>query len=463
MTDRVIRDLIEFDVNQLATFHNNPRRGDVDAIARSLQKNGQYKPITVNVGTITGRPFEVLAGNHTLLAARDIGWPTLMGTTVDVDDLTAARIVAVDNHSADLGTYDNDALIALLEQISAGDDENLGDLEGTAYSNRDLDRLLAEQRRRLDPNPDLDDLPDDVAPTAELGDVYDLGPHRVICGSATDPDAYDLLLQGHRVHVMWTDPPYGVNYVGGTKDHLTIRNDTAFGLRALLDDWLAAAVPHLAPGAPWYVAHAETERRTFEGALRDAGMVVRQTLIWVKDSLVLGHSDYHYRHEPILQGTAPAGDPVMGPFQLHRPRIAWSRASSDPQAHPEPRHEPILYGFAPTTGGLGKLGRGGDRWLGDNAQTTVFEIPKPTRSAEHPTMKPVQLIVDQLTNSAPLGGVVLDTFGGSGSTLMAAEHLGLSARIIELDPRYVDVICARWQMATGGTPMLGSRPVDFLR
>lgn len=185
-------------------------------------------------------------------------------------------------------------------------------------------------------------------------------------------------------------------------------------------------------GAPVYVAHADTERVTFEEAMRGAGLLLRQNLVWVKNALVLGRSDYHYQHEPILEAEVP---------------------------DPGPEHEPVLYGF--TAGGSGRLGRGGPRWHGDNKQSTVFVYKKPARNADHPTMKPVGLIAQMLHNSCPPGGVVFDPFAGSGSTLIAAQGRGMRAYCVELDPRYADVVIRRFEEHTGVVPTLDGREVSF--
>lgn len=420
----VIQELVAFTVDELSGYHRNPRRGDVDAIAQSLEVNGQYRPIVVNLGTHTGRPLEVLAGNHTLAGAKRLGWATILATTVDVDDLAAARIVAADNRTADLGDYDRDVLADLL----AG----LDDLAGTGYDAAFLEGLLAPEPASLTPEDAVPEKPAD--PRSKRGDVWRLGPHRLLCGDSTDTAAVRHMLEsgGLVPDVLWTDPPYGISYEGGTKDKLTIQNDVGGDpLRQLLLGAFATAVAVCKPGAPVYVAHAETTRVIFETCLVEAGILFRQNLVWVKNSLVLGHSDYQYQHEPILYGETAAGDE---PFV--------------------PRHEPILYGF--TEGGKGRLGRGGVGWFGDNRQTTVFEVPKPARNGEHPTMKPTELIRQQLTNSLPPGGVVLDLFAGSGSTLIAAHHLKGKAALVELDPKYVDVICRRWQEHTGVIPVLDS-------
>lgn len=341
----------------LVHYGKNPRRGNVEAIVNSLQRNGQYKPIVVRAGT-----NEVLAGNHTLKAARELGWDEIAATFVDVDDDQAARIVLVDNRTNDIAGYDTAELADLLG--------SLPDLDGTGFSAADLEELVHGEEQEPAEAPDsADELPDRAAPLSKLGQVYELGDHRVICGDVTDPGVLAALLGDERPDMMWTDPPYGVEYEGKTEKALRIQNDGADDLEALLADSFAAAAAVLRPGAPIYVAHSDTRRVTFETALRGAGFLVRQNLIWVKNTIVLGHSDYQYKHEPILEAEAPA----------------------EPEQDSK-THDPLLYGFAP--GGEGRLGRGGPRWYGTNNRSTVFEVPKPPANREHPTMKPVRLILE---------------------------------------------------------------------
>lgn len=205
---------------------------------------------------------------------------------------------------------------------------------------------------------------------------------------------------------MWTDPPYGVSYAGKTTRALTIENDGAAGLADLLRESFACVDGGLEAGAPIYVAHpAGALSVTFGSAFLERGWHLHQTLVWVKDSLVLGRSDYHYRHEP------------------------------------------ILYGYKP---GSGRLGRGGAGWYGGNAETSVLEVKRPKASREHPTSKPPALIERCLRNSSARHDLVLDPFAGSGSTLVACEHAGRKARLIELDPAYCEVIVRRWEALTGG-------------
>ena len=420
-------------VDQLKHYGKNPRRGDVAAIAESLEENGQYKAIVVRAGT-----NEVLAGNHTLRAARELGWEHIAATFVNVDDDRAARIVLVDNRTNDLAGYDDAELKALLEELP--------DLKGTGFDVDAFEALGVDMEQEPADAPDsADDVPAERREgIAQPGDLFVLGDHRVICGDSTRPEVLARLMDGDTANMMWTDPPYGVDYVGKTEDALTIENDGAAGLDKLLGKALAAAATVLRPGAPVYMAGPQGPQiQVFQEALQAAGYLWRQNLVWVKNTMVLGRSDYHYKHEPILEGQAPGGQ-------------------DQEEAGPEGKtYDPIMYGFTP--GGAGRLGRGGPKWYGGNSGTTVFEFDKPAASRMHPTMKPVKLILAMLANSARPGHVVLDPFAGSGSTLMAAHFHGAHARVVELDPKYVDVICARWQAETGVMPRRGGHPVDFLQ
>lgn len=413
--------VVEFPVGELSTFHKNPRRGAVKKIAESLRARGQYRPIVVNVGTLTGRRNEILAGNHTFAAAKLLGWSTIQATTVD--DEAAAQIVLADNRLADLGSYDDGDLLAVLQAA--------GDLTGTGYSEPDVSALL---RALEDPvgltDPDaVPDLPE--VPISVLGDVWNLGPHRLLVGSSGDLAAVEAAGRGLSVDCVWTDPPYGVSYVGGSG--LTIQNDGKFDAVRVLKDALAVVVVIARPGAPVYIAHADVMRAEFHGAMVEAGIRFRQSLIWVKDQMVLSRADYHYKHEPILEGVV---EPVDADW------------------------EPVAYGFAP--GGDGRLGRGGPRWFGDHKSTTVFEVPRPKASRAHPTMKPVELVEMQLRNSCGAGGVVFDPFAGSGSTMIAAHRLGVTSLLVEIDPKYADVICRRWEEHTGVVPVRDGVPVSFV-
>lgn len=397
------------------TLHpKNPRRGDVPLLKASLVRFGQYKTITVQEGTGL-----VLTGNHTLRAARELGWDRIAKTQIMVDDDEANALVLADNGTSDLAVYDDRELAALIRSTP--------DLTGTGITPERIAALEQEPILADEDADDVPDLPEPVAVQTRLGDVWLLGDHRLICGDATDAAVVAKLMGEDKADLMWTDPPYGVEYEGKTKDKLRIRNDGKFELSHLLHGAFIMAAGVLKRGAPVYVAHADTERITFETSLRESGFLVRQNLIWVKNTMVLGHSDYHYKHEPILEGELP----------------------EEEVAAEGKGHEPLLYGFV--EGGAGRLGRGGPKWKGPNNATTVFEFPKPAASVKHPTMKPVNLILAMMANSLRYGGMVYDPFAGSGSTLLAAElHDESVARVIELDPRYCDVICHRYIEQTGG-------------
>ena len=385
--------LADVPVSNLRLHPRNPRRGNVAAIRESLERNGQYTPLTVNRSTM-----EVLKGNHTLRAARELGWVEIAVYFVDVSEVVALRIVLADNRTSDLATYDLTFLAELLCELD--------DLAGTGYNTDALDALLDELAADR-PVEDDEVPPAPVVPLTRLGELVTLGEHRLVCGDATDPVCYERLLNGELADVVLTDPPYGVSYEGKTASRLQIRNDSEVGLDRLLDVSFKRVDGALGAGAAIYVFHPAGQlAETFMRAFRLRGWLLRQGLVWVKDSFVLGRSDYHYQHEPILYGIKP---------------------------------------------GEGRRGRGGAGWYGDNKQSSVLSCARPRSSREHPTMKPPELVASLLRNSSRRRQLVLDPFAGSGSTLVACEQLGRRGRLIELDPAYCDVIINRYQRLTGLT------------
>ncbi len=343
----------------------------------------------------------VVCGNQRLLAVLALGWETVPALFVDLDR-ERARLWALRDNAA-YGEWDEPVLAELLAEL-AGDGVELA---LTGFASSDLDRILAGLTAKTNPD-DAPPLPVGE-PESKLGEVYELGPHRVMCGDATDPEQVLELMAGDQAEALWTDPPYGVSYVGRTPAALTIRNDDADGLPGLLRGAFAAADGVLAPSARFYVASPAGPLGTeFRLAIRDVGWQLHQSLVWVKNAIVLGHSDYQYRHED------------------------------------------VLYGWTP---GPGRPGRGrhkGSRWQGGNDQASVFSVDRPVRNAVHPTAKPVQLITAQLRNSTRRGDVVLDPFAGSGSTLIACEMLGRRCRAMEIDPAYVDVVRRRYREFVDG-------------
>jgi DNA modification methylase len=227
------------------------------------------------------------------------------------------------------------------------------------------------------------------------GNVYQLGRHRLMCGDATSEDDVAALMNGAKADLVFTDPPYNVGYIGKTPRSLRIKNDKMRNdrFRTLLRDAFSRLASHTKDGSGIYVCHAAMRTDAFAAALRDTGWYTAQCLVWVKHHFVLGLADYHWKHEPILYGWK-AGAP--------------------------------------------------HRWYSDRKQTTVWCFDRPMRNAEHPTMKPIPLIVRAIENSSQLDDLVLDTFAGSGSTLIAAEQTGRTAYVMELDAQYCDVIRLRY-------------------
>lgn len=383
-----------FKISDLSTYHKNPQRGDVDAIAESLKARGQYRPIVVNIGTHASHDYEILAGNHTYLAAKKLGWKTIQATTVDVDDDQAAQIVLADNRLADLGGYDDETLSALLSDVSS--------LDGLGWSQDDVDELAAALEPERDDSEVEDvEVPDDAPQRVKRGEIWVLGEHRLMCGDSTKPEDMRKLLGGGEADLWLTDPPYNVAIVGKTKKHLTIENDSWANddeFVEFLRKAFVTALDVLKPGCAFYVWFAQTQAENFLAAADKAGMTIRQTLIWAKSTFSLGRQDYQWKHEPCLYG--------------------WKDGASH-------------------------------RWFSDRKQTTVLEFEKPARNAEHPTMKPVPLMAYEIRNSSRVGDTVLDSFGGSGSTLMACEQTGRKCVTMELGPHYCDVILKRWEDYTG--------------
>lgn len=400
----------------------------VEQLARSITEFGFTNPVLVDTdGTI-------IAGHGRVLAARQLGLASV--PTIDVHWLSEAQrraYILADNQLALNAGWDE----ALLSQEMAAL-KGLGfDLSLVGFSNERLDALVAgvtDSEESKDP---------EAAPArrqtphSQLGDLWTLGPHRVLCGDCTRAEDLTRLMNGQLADCVWTDPPYNVDYEGGTPEALKIQNDSmdAAAFRTFLHDALRSLETAMKPGASIYVAHSDKEALSFLTAFSAAGFKQHGCVIWKKDQLVLGRMDYQPMHEPILYGWKPG--------KAHR----WYGGRK--QTTIAELGEDV--GFRQLDDGRWQIAVGDNVLIVSGAAEVEALVPsvvfyaKPRRSNLHPTMKPVALIEKMLRNSALPGDIVLDGFGGSGSTLVAAHRQGMSARLCELDPVYCDVIVRRWQ------------------
>lgn len=378
-------------IDRVVPYARNPRKneGAVASVAASLQEFGWQQPIVVDTDMV------VVVGHTRLLAARQLGLaevPVHVAEGLSPTQCKAYRLM--DNRSHEDSEWDNAFLSLEFADLKEAD----FDLGLTGFGGDEIAALFGGGTEGLTDPDDVPEPPDEAI--TQRGDLYVLGAHRLICGDATSLQSVARLMDGQRADLVFTDPPYNVDYTGGTADALKISNDamSSRDFRAFLLASFQVLIANTKTGAPIYICHSDTEGFNFRGAMTDAGWLLKQCLVWIKDSFVMGRQDYHWRHEPILYGWKPGA------------------------AH---------------------------RWWADRTQDTVWEVPRPKRSEEHPTMKPVALVSRALHNSSRKGDVVLDTFGGSGTTLIACEAAGRVCRMAELDPPYCDVIVQRWEAFTG--------------
>lgn len=395
-------------INDLEMDPENARlhpKKNLDAICGSLELFGQREPLVVQRGT-----NRVIGGNGRLEAMRQLGWGEV---TVAYVDCTAAEATALGlalNRTAETAKWDTERLDELLDRCrqdglstsSFGfDDKAVDDIIARAKRDEEADEAYqASIAEHIDPaSIEEDEIPEPPKePKSKKGDLYRMGEHLLLCGDSTMAHDYERLMGADKADMIATDPPYGVSYVGGTKDALTIQNDGAAGLEELLRDSFTLAIAHTRPGAVWYVAApAGPQFLSFAIVLSELD-VWRQTLVWLKNSLVMGHSDFHYRHEAIFYGWTPGA------------------------AHKPPA---------------------------DRKQDTIWECDRPSRSPDHPTMKPIKLYARMIDHSSKPGDIVLEMYSGSGTTLLACEEMGRRFRGIEIDPRFIDVAVRRWEDRSG--------------
>ncbi len=401
-------ELHHWPVGKLIPYGRNPRKNDhvIEQMAGAIQEFGFRIPI---IAKSTG---DVVDGHLRLKAALHLGLETV--PVVLADDLTPMQIKAfriLANRSATWADWDEDLLRLELEELQLDD----FDLSLTGFDDDEIAELLAGEETTTEGNTDEDDAPEvPVTPVSKPGDVWIMGKHRLLCGDSTDAASYTLLMADEQARMVFTDPPYNVDYANSAKDKLRgtnrpILNDNLGN--GFQDFLLAAFKPTLAhcSGAV-YVAMSSSELDTLQSAFRAAGGKWSTFIIWAKNTFTLGRSDYQRQYEPILYG--------------------WPEGAT--------RH-----------------------WCGDRDQGDVWHFNKPRVNDLHPTMKPVELVERAIRNSSRPGDMVLDPFGGSGTTLIAAEKAGRQARLIELDPKYVDVIVRRWQEYAGAQAVREADGVRF--
>lgn len=382
-------EILYIKTNLLKPYEKNPRKNDgaVEYVANSIEEFGFKVPIVVDKNNV------IVAGHTRYKAAKKLGLkevPVIVANDLTDEQIKAFRLA--DNKVSEKAEWDFDLLNTELDDIIDFDMELFG-FE---------DALQDDAEEAVEDEFEVE-LP--AEPKSKLGDIYQLGDNRLMCGDSTVMEDVEKLMGGAQADMLLTDPPYNVNYEGKTKDKLKIKNDKMENdnFRQFLIDAFSNADMVMKPGAVFYIWHADSEGYNFRGACFDVGWKVRQCLIWNKNSMVMGRQDYQWKHEPCLYG--------------------WKD-------------------------GAGHL------WASDRKQTTVINFDKPTRNDMHPTMKPIPLFDYQIKNNTKGGDVVLDLFGGSGTTIMACEQNGRRGYAMEYDPKYVDVIVDRWEKFTGNKAKL---------
>ena len=412
----------------------NPRKdlkpGDTEyeKLKRSLEQFGYVEPVIWN--KTTGR---VVGGHQRLKVLIDLGITEIDCVVVELDEEREKALnVALNKISGD---WDKDKLALLISDLQGAD----FDVSLTGFEPSEIDALFKDTLQGGVKEDDFDvDAELENPAFSKAGDIWRLGRHTLVCGDSTKPETYDALLGSTKVNLVITDPPYNVDYTGGTKDHLKIEGDAqspeAFATFLLQAFKAAEAV--MKPGAAFYIWHPDLGGLTFRDAILRAGLTVRQCLIWNKNALVLGRQDYQWKHEPCLYGWK---DGAAHYFDESR-----SEATVIPdgeEVDPKKLKKEELVALC-------------TKLLAEDRKTTVIDEDKPSRSEEHPTMKPIRLMARLIKNSTRPDETVLDTFGGSGSTLIACEQLRRRCCMMEIDPRYCDVIITRWETLTGGKAVL---------
>lgn len=421
----IVDDLVPLAVPpaDLELLPGNPRRGEVAAVKASYVHFGQRKPIVARRSDRT-----VIAGNHQLMAVRELGWDAIAVVWVEDDDATAEAFALTDNRTGELGTYNRPDLSAMMTRVAEA-----GLLEVTGWAREDLAELMTSLRPP--PTTDPDELP--AAPKQVIsapGDLWELGPHRLGVGDSTVGADVARLLGDEVPVLLVTDPPYGVSLDASwrTKAGLQRRGQTD---RLEGDDRVDWGEAYALSGADVaFVWHAGLLGPAVAESLERVGYELRSQIVWVKPVFVIGRGHYHGKHESCWHAVKPGG-----------------------------RHDDAAYcWYAVRDGASG-------HWTGDRTQSTVWEAPAPRQIAsgsaehreDHPTQKPVSLFQRPIRNHSRGGELIYDAFAGSGTALIAAHMEGRRAAVMEKSPTYADLICRRWQRFTGEKPVRSGEVVAF--
>lgn len=371
-------EVLKVKIGTVKSNPNNPRVIKDDKLAKLVQsikdfpKMLEIRPIVVNEEMV------VLGGNMRLRACKEAGLKEVyIIKASDLSEDEQRQFIIKDNVSG--GEWDWDMLKM---------EWNVADLDAWGLDVPDFGVELEAVE-------DDFEVPEGGVETdIVLGDLFEIGQHRLLCGDSTQTDTFDRLFGQELADMVITDPPYNVAYEGKTKEALTIQNDSMSNgdFYQFLYNFYTALAAYCKSGGAWYVWHADSEGANFRLAMQNAGIMVKQCLIWVKNSMVMGRQDYQWQHEPCLYG--------------------WKEGA----AH---------------------------NWYSDRKQTTILNFQRPSRNTEHPTMKPIELFAYQIGNSSKVGDIVADAFGGSGTTMVACEQLKRKAYVVEFDPRYCQVIINR--------------------
>lgn len=399
-------DAIPIDDLKLAEY--NPRTispHDFRELKRSIKENGWLAPVVANQHP--GRENVVISGHQRIRAARELGHPTVPVYYVAVDpDTEKALNIALNRIS---GTFTPDGLAAVLKTI-----EKPAIIERTGLTQKELDRMLYAEGYLGTGDEDefsLEAARADSPTRTRPGDVIDLGPHRLACGDARDPDLLKKLVGTEKIDMLFTDPPYNVDYQGGRLGKIMNDAQAPEEFQGLLTAAFKNAFGAMKAGGVFYICMGWSGYPALMQALRPCDVHFSNVIMWIKDNAAMGFNDYHYKHELVVTGD---------------------------NAKPDPKGEAIAYGWKAGTHYFAPLRDQADVW---------FIRRRNPRQYVHPTQKPIGLITKAMNNSTRTGESVLDPFGGSGSTLMAADLIGRRAFLIEADPKYCDVIRKRYEQA----------------